>query len=168
MLCDQKRLTEDDKKNHVSYETAKKILKADFISITGCLIIGGQILFVICFDIQFPLDINITVFIRVEHCEEIFCLLLGYLQLCDLLYGVLELSVCESFLVEHVVLKIVNVAEEVLQKIEAVSAASVSSQLIIFLIEPKLFLPSPIHSTGWISKWLCVSVCVSVSQSVPT
>ena len=86
--------------------------------------------------VKLTLYVNEAVPIGVKHREQILCLLVGDLQLCDLLDGLLKLLGCECLLVEHVVLQVVNVREEVLEEREAVGTAGVGPQLVILLIKP--------------------------------
>ena len=86
--------------------------------------------------VELTLYVNEAVPIGVKHREQILCLLVGDLQLGDLLDGLLELLSCERLLVEHVVLQVVYVSEEVLEEREAVGTASVGPQLVILLIKP--------------------------------
>ena len=73
---------------------------------------------VVYLQLQLVPDIQDPVVVAVEHGEEVLSLPVGDLQLGDGLHGLLELHGVQGLLVEHMVLKVIYVREEVLTRPE--------------------------------------------------
>ena len=66
-------------------------------------------------NLQFTLNVNIPVSVCIKHGKQILGLFITDFELGNFLNSFLELFGSESFLVEHVILQVINVGEEILE-----------------------------------------------------